>query len=64
MDDSSFEGTLVLEKLAEIDKVDEFYSAIDSDDFDRAKALMKRAGIDNETIVAVLKEMLEADGEP
>lgn len=59
MEESDFEGTLVLEKLAEIGKVDAFFEAIDSDDFDRAKSLMKRANIDSETISIVLKKMTE-----
>lgn len=63
MDESDFEGTLVLEKLAEINKVDAFFEAIDSDDFSRATALMKKAKIDSETIAVVLKKMNEADGE-
>lgn len=63
MDDSTFEGTLVLEKIAEIDKVDEFYEAIDADDFERAKSLMKKAKIDTETIAIVIKKMREATGE-
>lgn len=63
MDEQDFEGTLVLEKLAEIGKVDAFFEAIDSDDFDRAKSLMKRANIDSETIAIVLKKMGDADGE-
>ena len=46
MDDTDFEGTLVLEQLAAIGKVDEFFEAVDSDDVDRATALMKRAEID------------------
>lgn len=62
MDESDFEGTLVLEKLAEINKLDAFFEAIDSDDVDRAKALMKRAGVDAETLAMVLKKMREADG--
>ncbi len=41
---------MVLEKLAEIGQVDAFYEAIDSDDFERARRLMRRAGIDVETI--------------
>jgi hypothetical protein len=61
MDESSFEGTLVLEKLAEINKVDDFFEAIDSDDFAKAKSLMRRANVDPETIVLVLKKMNEAD---
>jgi hypothetical protein len=63
MDETDFEGTLVLEKLAEIGKVEDFFDAIDSDDFDRAKSLMKRAKIDSETIAIVLKKMADADGE-
>ncbi|MBS1968872.1 MAG: hypothetical protein JSU04_01105 [Bdellovibrionales bacterium] len=63
MDEQDFEGTLVLEKLAEIGKVEAFFEAIDSDDFGRAKALMKRANVDSETIAMVLKKMSDADGE-
>lgn len=63
MDEQDFEGTLVLEKLAEIGKVEAFFEAIDSDDFSRAKSLMKRANIDSETIAMVLKKMGDADGE-
>jgi hypothetical protein len=62
MEESDFEGTLVLEKLAEIDLIDAFYDAIDSDDFVRAKSLMKRANVDSATIAIVLKKMREADG--
>ncbi len=62
MEESDFEGTLVLEKLAEIDLIDAFYDAIDSDDFVRAKSLMKRADVDSATIAIVLKKMREADG--
>jgi predicted AAA+ superfamily ATPase len=61
MDESLFEGTLVLEALARIDKVDEFMDAVDCDDFRRAAALMKAAGIDAETITIVLKKMKDPD---
>ena len=57
MDESDFEGTLVLEKLARIDKVEEFFEAVDSDDPKRAAALMRSASIDDETIAIVLKKM-------
>jgi hypothetical protein len=63
MDESDFEGTLVLERLAEIGKVDDFFEAIDSDDFGKATSLMKRANIDLKTISKVLKMMGEAQGE-
>lgn len=63
MGDHDFEGTLVLERLAEIDRVDEFFEAVDSDDFGKAKSLMKLAGVDAETISIVLEKMGTADGE-
>lgn len=63
MDESDFEGTLVLEKLAEIGKVDDFFEAIDSDDLGKAQSLMKRAAVDTETIAIVLKKMSDANGE-
>jgi len=59
MDENDFEGTLVLEKLAEVGKLDAFFEAVDSDDFGRAQSLMKRAGVDQETIAAVLQKMSE-----
>lgn len=62
MDEKDFEGTLVLESLAEIGKVDEFFEAIDSDDLQQAIALMKRAKIDNETIAIVVRKMQNSDG--
>ena len=58
-----FEGTIVLEALAEIGKVDDFFDAIDSDDIDRAVSLMKRAKLDKETIAEVVRKIEEADGD-
>jgi len=63
MEESDFEGTLVLEKLAEIGRVDEFLEAVDADDFGKARALMKKVNIDSDTIAMVLKKMNDADGE-
>lgn len=63
MDESDFEGTVVLEKLAEINKLEAFFEAIDSDDFGKAQSLMRRANIDSQTIAMVLKKMGDADGE-
>ena len=59
MDESEFEGTLVLEKLARIGQVDEFMAAVDSEDVEKATELMKSAGIDDETIAIVLKKMAD-----
>ena len=63
MDDSDFEGTLVLEQLAAIGKVEDFVDAVDSDDVERATALMKRAKLDAATIATVIRKMEESDGE-
>lgn len=63
MDSHDFEGTLVLERIAAIDKVEEFFDAIDSDDFKRAAALMRRANLDEKTVSIVLAKMAAADGE-
>ena len=62
MVDEDFEGTLVLEQLAAIGNVDEFFEAIDSDDFELATTLMKRADIDEPTIATVVRKMEESDG--
>ena len=63
MDETDFEGTLVLEQLAAIGKVEDFFDAVDSDDVQRATALMKRASIDASTIATVIRKMKESDGE-
>ena len=63
MDETDFEGTLVLEQLAAIDKVEDFFEAIDYDDVPRAKALMKRANVDADTMAIVVRKMEAADGE-
>jgi DNA-binding GntR family transcriptional regulator len=63
MDDTDFEGTLVLEQLAAIDTVDEFFEAIDADDVQRATALMRQAGVDAPTIAIVVRKIEAGDGE-
>jgi hypothetical protein len=63
MEDSDFEGTLVLEQLAAIGKVEDFFEAIDADDTERAAALMRKADVDASTIATVIRKMEEADGE-
>ena len=57
MDDKDFEGSLVLEQLAAIGKVDDFFEAIDADDVQRAVSLMRRAKVDASTIAMVIKKM-------
>jgi hypothetical protein len=62
MEETDFEGTLVLEQLAAVGKVEEFFDAIDADDVQRARQLMKSANIDASTIATVIKKMEESDG--
>ena len=61
MDDADFEGTLVLEQLAAIGKVEDFFDAVDSDDVARAIALMKRANVDAATIATVVRKIEDGD---
>jgi hypothetical protein len=63
MDESDFDGTLVLERLAAIGRVEDFFDAVDADDFEAAKRLMKAAGVPPEDVATVLRKMAEADGE-
>jgi len=63
MDEDDFDGTRVLEQLAEVGRVDDFFAAVDADDRERAAWLMRRAGIDARTIAQVLRKMEAADGE-
>ncbi|MBS2014292.1 MAG: hypothetical protein JST00_15505 [Deltaproteobacteria bacterium] len=63
MDESDFEGTIVLEQLASIGKLEDFFDAIDADDVPRATSLMKRAKVDAPTIALVVKKMEAADGD-
>lgn len=59
MEDTDFEGSLVLEQLAAIGKVDDFFDAVDSDDIARATALMKRANVERSAIEVVIRKMAE-----
>jgi len=63
MDENDFDGTLVLEQLAAIGQIEEFFDAIDADDVARATALMKRADIDASTIATVVRKIEAGDGE-
>jgi len=64
VNERDFEGSLVLEKLARIDRVDAFMAAVDSGDFEKAAEFMKDANIESETIETVLKKMANPYDEP
>ena len=64
LDESEFDGSLVLEQLAAIGRVDDFFEAVDADDLEEAEALMLAADIDRPTIDVVLRKMAEGDAEP
>lgn len=63
MDETDFEGTLVLEQLAAVGKVEDFFDAIDSDDVAKATALMRKANVEAAAIAIVIKKMKEGDDE-
>jgi len=63
MDEKDFEGTLVLEQLAAIGRVEDFFEAVDADDVQRATSLMKKARISASTIAMVVRKMEEGDGD-
>ena len=54
VDDADLEGSLVLEALAAEGLVEDFYAAVDSEDLQRVRALMRRAGVDAATMDAVV----------
>lgn len=63
MNEDDFEGTLVLEQLAEYDLVDDFFDAIDSDDIERAISLMKKARVDASMIAVVIEKIQDGDSD-
>ncbi len=63
MDESDFEGTVVLERLAEIGRLEDFFDAVDADDIPRAVGLLKRAHLDAATIALVVQKMEDPDGD-
>jgi hypothetical protein len=44
---------VVVEQVAAIDRLDDFFEPIDADDLSRATTLLKRAGIDAKTVAIV-----------
>jgi hypothetical protein len=63
MDERDFEGTVVLEQLAGVGLVEEFFDAVDSDDVGRATSLMKMARLDARTMAIVVRKMEEGGAE-
>jgi hypothetical protein len=63
MGERDFEGTLVLEQLAAIGRLEEFFDAIDAD-VERVAALMRKAKIDASTIAIVIRKIEDTDDEP
>lgn len=61
MDEDDFEGSIVLEKLAEQGLVEEFYQAIDEDNFFKATTLMRRADLDEDLILKTLSKLRELE---
>ena len=60
MSADNFEGSILLEKLAEIGLVDQFFEAVDSDDFSTITNLLREADIDEESIQIVIKKIIDS----
>lgn len=52
-----FEGSELLEKLAEHDLVDDFLEAVDSDDFGKIVKILRQADVNEEMIKLLLEEL-------
>lgn len=61
MTEADFEGSLVLERMAEAGAVEEFLELVDADDLAGAEALMRSVGLDAQTITTVLRKMQDPD---
>ncbi len=57
MTKSSLEGSLILEKLADYNLVDDFFEAVDSDNFLLIISLLRKVEIDEETIKEVIESL-------
>ena len=58
-----FEGSIILEKLSEQGLLDEFYEAVDSDDFTLVQQILESAGFESDTIEQVLEKMEQQGNE-
>lgn len=61
MDEKIFEGTLILEKLNELGKLDDFYAAVDADDLDEVEEILRSARIDSRSIAIILEKIETGD---
>lgn len=61
MEEVEFEGSSVLEQLAQAGNLDRFLEAVDADDFQLAASIMRQSRIDQDVIQHVLNKMREAD---
>ena len=59
--EENFEGSLILEKLAAIGLVEEFYEAVDADDLRKVTILLRKADVDEETIQVVIQKIGSAE---
>lgn len=57
MTEEDFEGSLILEKLASLGLVDDFFEAVDSDDLSEVISLLEQAEIDEDSIRVVIKKL-------
>lgn len=61
MDEKDFEGSSILEQLAAIGLMDQFYEAVDSDNIERVISLLREAGIEESQISMVVKKIINGE---
>lgn len=54
------QGSLVLEKLAEVGLIDEFYSAIDSDNFSKIEEILTSIGVAEGEISSIISQVTDS----
>lgn len=59
MDKMDFEGSIILEKLAEVDLLEDFFESVDADNLLKVESLLREAEVDEDTIEEVLRQIEE-----
>ncbi len=59
MTQDDFEGSLILEKLASVRLMDDFFDAVDSDDLESVVSLLEEVDVDEDSIEEILRKIKE-----
>ncbi len=59
MNKDEYEGSSVLEILAQEGLIDDFYEAVDSDNIEKAISVMRKAQIEEDVIELTIRQILD-----